>query len=454
MPLRGTLPTVSPESGPGPRVLLDVSHTLDHGQRSLVGLIRVEAEVLAALRGAPGLALALVRHDPAGGYRPLTAGEAAWLEGGRTAAPPGTGGGLRARLRRAGAALPPWARRLGRALRPAMPHGEGAAWMAAGDVLVCAANPWDRVPPWRFQAWRAGGGRLVLVLHDVLVWETPQLTAGRPPRDYVADMLGVLGQADRLVAVSRHSAAALARALAEEDAGAMPPVAIARPALPAALQGAAGLPFQDGRPFVLSCGTIEMRKNHLLLLRVWERLRGALPPGRLPRLVFVGRWGWGAEAVRLWVTRDWRMAPHVTVLEEVPDAMLGALYRHALFTVFPSHAEGYGMPVAESLASGTPVITGTHPALREASEGLMPALDPDDLGAWEREVTRLIEDAGALAALRARAGEFRGPRPGELGDAVLRAVQAENMASPRGFEPPAPRSGSPLQAPLGSAAIR
>jgi glycosyltransferase involved in cell wall biosynthesis len=152
-------------------------------------------------------------------------------------------------------------------------------------------------------------------------------------------------------------------------------------------------------------------------------LRQALPEAQLPRLVFAGRWGWGVDAVRLAVERNWRLTPHLCVLEGVSDAELAYLYRHAVFTLFPSFAEGYGMPVAESLACGTPVVIADHPALHEAAEGLMPAIDPLDFPAWEREITRLLTDAEYLEELRRRARQYQGPRPGELGQAVASAAR-------------------------------
>jgi glycosyltransferase involved in cell wall biosynthesis len=305
-----------------------------------------------------------------------------------------------------------------------------AAPLPDGDVLISVANPWDYATSAWFRSWKDKGGRFVGVVHDLLPWEVPQLTDGREVRGFIAGMLGVLDTADHLVAVSAHSAASLSAATSDRPCGAtievVPPSIAPSLSQPPAITPQ--LPFPRDRPFVLFCSTIEVRKNHLLLLRLWDRLRRRLPPDRIPRLVFVGRWGWGVDAVRLWVTRDWRMAPHLTVLEGLQDEHLAQCYREALFTVFPSYAEGFGMPVAESLACGTPVLVGTHPALREASENLMPALDPDDLPAWEREILRLIEEPGRLDELRATVRRYNGPEPGGLGRAIAGAAQRLSQA--------------------------
>jgi glycosyltransferase involved in cell wall biosynthesis len=440
--------SASPLPPPASRLLLDFTRTLEHGWLPAVGLTRVEGEVLDALNGR-GLTPRLLRHDPAaGGYRPLNAAEAAWVRARDGIAVAGHGAPARPAAWRwwhSGPAVLGLAfgfvprrlhpvlgspmrafRRLHRAL-----GGLGAPPPAAplpdGDVLVSVANPWDYAAPEFFRAWKRKGGRFVGVVHELLPGEGPQVTDGRDMRGSMGGMLDVLDTADHLVAVSAHSAASLAAATEACPGGAsievVPPSISPSLCRPPAM--AAQLPFPSDRPFVLFCSTIEVGKNHLLLLRLWDRLRRRLPPDRLPRLVFVGRWGWGVDAVRIWVTRDWRMAPHLTVLDGLPDEQLAQCYREALFTVFPSHDEGFGMPVAESLTCGTPVLVGTHPALREASENLMPALDPDDLPAWEREVLRIIEEPGRLDELQAMTRRYKGPEPGGLGRAI--AVAAERL---------------------------
>jgi glycosyltransferase involved in cell wall biosynthesis len=432
----------------GPALLLDVSLTLENGWHSPVGMSRVERHTADHV-ATQQVRVQLVRRSPEqGGYRRLTGQELEFLAGtpdglGRIADAELAAGALppppRARppgpVTRALASLQltdPRLRRLithrlvprrlirkleGRltakprhAPRPAPPFAP-----AAGDVLLSVSNPWDYLSPSVFTALRAQGVRLVLAVHDLMVWETPQWTAGRDPRRYSADMLGTLAQADALVAVSQHTARQVEQALAEQGC-ALPAMRVAAPGGLATAGTLAGGPppgLPKDRPFVLYCSTIEIRKNHILLLNLWEQLRALLPPERLPVLVLAGRWGWGADAVRLAVERNWRLAPHVRVVPALRDEQLRWLYRHARFTVFPSFTEGFGLPVAESLALGTPVLVSAHPALIEASAGLMPALDPGDLPAWRAAVIRLCLDDTYLAQLRAKAVHYS-PAPAEL----------------------------------------
>ncbi len=143
-------------------------------------------------------------------------------------------------------------------------------------------------------------------------------------------------------------------------------------------------------PFVLYVSTIEIRKNHILLLKLWlELIRAGRP---MPRLVFVGRRGWLVDDVYHYAESNAELRPFVSILHDVPDADLASLYQHCLFTVFPSRTEGWGLPITESLSMGKICVHSTDPAQVEASQGLMPALHPDDFMTWRHELLRLIDD--------------------------------------------------------------
>jgi len=184
-----------------------------------------------------------------------------------------------------------------------------------------------------------------------------------------------------------------------------------------------------GRRFVVFCSTIETRKNHQLLIQIWERLRQEVTGEILPVLVFVGSWGWGTETVRLLSERNWRLRRHLRILNDISDQALIWLYRNARFTVFPSLAEGFGLPVSESLSFGTPVVVGNCPALIEASEGLMPAYDPLDLPAWLLEIRRLVLDDEYLRCLRERAASYRGPSYDDFADAIRGVISVTSTTA-------------------------
>jgi glycosyltransferase involved in cell wall biosynthesis len=151
----------------------------------------------------------------------------------------------------------------------------------------------------------------------------------------------------------------------------------------------------DPRPTVLSVGSFEPRKNHLALLYAAERL---WRDGLSFRLHLIGGSGWGDDVPRR--VRKLRSRYPITMERRVSNRELAAAYRAARFTVFPSLHEGYGLPVAESIAFGTPVITSNYGSTKEIGEGrgaeLIDPRNDDELVAAMR---RLLCDAERLAAL-------------------------------------------------------
>ena len=125
--------------------------------------------------------------------------------------------------------------------------------------------------------------------------------------------------------------------------------------------------------FILYVSTIEVRKNHeVLCLAYLELLRQGYT--NLPRLVFVGSWGWGVEGLRENIELHPQLSQWVVVLEGLGDAEVSALYQACLFTVFPSFYEGWGLPVAESLAFGKWCLASFAPSLKEIGGELLTLL--------------------------------------------------------------------------------
>jgi glycosyltransferase involved in cell wall biosynthesis len=167
-----------------------------------------------------------------------------------------------------------------------------------------------------------------------------------------------------------------------------------------------------GRPFVVYCSTIDARKNHDLLLDVWEDLARDWGAERVPLLVLVGKAAMKRNFVEKRLKESATLRSVVRVFSRLEDEGLIWLYKNAAFSVFPSKAEGWGLGATESLDFGTPVVISDIPALREATQDLMPAVDPCAAAEWRRTIERLIVDGSAVDRLRRRiAAEYR-RRPG------------------------------------------
>jgi len=174
-----------------------------------------------------------------------------------------------------------------------------------------------------------------------------------------------------------------------------------------------------GEEFILTVSTIEIRKNHLLLAKVWcECIRDGID---LPKLVVVGRYGWDIDELHRWVGFAPELEKAVLMCQDVEDDELVAMYKDALFTVFPSRAEGWGLPITESLAYGKVCLHSTDPAQFEASQSLMPALHPDDFLGWKAEIIKLVDNSNYRVELERRiADEYERRSP----DAYCREFEA------------------------------
>jgi glycosyltransferase involved in cell wall biosynthesis len=140
-------------------------------------------------------------------------------------------------------------------------------------------------------------------------------------------------------------------------------------------------PPATATPYFLCIGTIEPRKNLTFLLAVWRRLVERMGP-RAPRLILAGRRGWENENVIDLLERSHALGPHVAEVSDLTDAGLASLIAGATAVVAPSLIEGFGLPLAESLALGAPVLASDIPAHREVAGGFADFLDPLDGPAW------------------------------------------------------------------------
>ncbi len=151
------------------------------------------------------------------------------------------------------------------------------------------------------------------------------------------------------------------------------------------------LPTRLERPHFVTVGTIEGRKNHLMLLEIWSRL--AMDMGTsAPLLLIIGQRGWEADAAIAMLKRP-ELAGHVRELGRCGDRELAAAIAGARALLMPSFAEGFGLPVIEALELRTPVIASDLPVYREIVGDIPTYLPPDDDGAWEQTIRGFIDDA-------------------------------------------------------------
>ncbi len=225
------------------------------------------------------------------------------------------------------------------------------------------------------------GARFVCMVHDLIPVTYPEYARPGQPEVHARRMDTAARLADAIIVNSAATAAEFAPFLA--SAGRTPPVCVAPlglDLLPVGKAEASAI-----APYFICISTIEPRKNHLLLLNLWRELALRLGPAT-PKLILVGRRGWENENV---IDMIERCAPIRGIVDEhnvLADPRLARLLAGASALLLPSFAEGYGLPIAEALAAGVPVICSDLPALREVGAGAPEYLDPLDGAAWRTAI--------------------------------------------------------------------
>jgi len=182
-------------------------------------------------------------------------------------------------------------------------------------------------------------------------------------------------------------------------------VALLAPELPPGMRG----PRPVEGPYFVFLSTIEPRKNHIMLLRLWQCMAAEMGP-RVPQLVIIGQRGWDYEEVTSLLEHSAVLRPLVREVSSCGDAELVNYLQHAQALLFPSFAEGFGMPVAEALAHGVPVIASDLPVFREFAHGIPEYVNALDVARWGSLVADYAAESGTLrAAQLARLAGFVAP---------------------------------------------
>lgn len=161
-------------------------------------------------------------------------------------------------------------------------------------------------------------------------------------------------------------------------------------------------------PYFVVCGTIEPRKNHALLAEVWRRMVGEAGVGA-PKLVVVGKRGWRCEAI-VAALADPALGGAVIEAGGLSNGGWRKLLAGARALLAPSLAEGYGLPAAEALAAGVPIVCSDIPPFREIAGEAAVYLDPRRQEDWAPRIVDLANPGGAAAA-QALAARARAPAP-------------------------------------------
>ena len=277
------------------------------------------------------------------------------------------------------------------------------------DVIISCGLDWEHKDIRRiFHLKNTFGFRYIAVLYDLIPLLYPHYVVPEYAdllRDYFGELFWV---ADKLMCISECTRSDMIRHCLEYAI--KPPISEVFPLGSNLLtrsgnSGSNGdiLSSLSGKKFSLFVSTIEPRKNHRVLYDAWVC---AMSAGRLHadihRLVFVGRTGWSIGDLLQEIRANPLTRDTILILDNVTDEVLAELYERCVVTLFPSHYEGYGLPVAEALARGKPCVASSAGALSEIGGELVKRVDPHDVFGWANAIVSSFGDSAAVADWGAR----------------------------------------------------
>lgn len=321
---------------------------------------------------------------------------------------------------------------------------------SAGNTLLLPGSFWGLThPAHHYVNAKRNGARLCVVICDLIPITHPAYCNEDAATDFTAALAIFSKISDLIICISRFTQSQLLAYVPE--LASEPHRTVAIPLATASLLHAAATPASAARDaarrqgrFALYVATLEARKNHALLAHCWKALADS--GLHMPTLVFVGRPGWKTEELQTLLAKTDNIDGKVEVLSDVSDADLRQLYQDALFTVYPSLVEGWGLPVGESLALGTVCAASHTSSIPEVGGDLVDYFDPADAASVSDVLKRLVTDGAYLKARREQIRTSFAPRTWpQYATEVVAAITAMQDRPSRPAPPGEIAAGVPLR---------
>lgn len=247
--------------------------------------------------------------------------------------------------------------------------------------------------------------RAVYLIHDLIPITHPQYCrpseTGKHKRRMINALLsgtGIIGNSEATLNELRTFAEAIGATMPANIAAWISGPPLAR----------AGRTASLNRPYFVVVGTIEGRKNHAVLLRVWRRLVATMRH-EAPLLAIIGQRGWEASQTLAALDHLGDLKGYVIEKNDCSDEEVASLIAGARALLMPSFAEGFGLPVIEALQLGTPVVASDLPVFKEIVGDIPTYIDPRDEPAWEQAVRAFVEDGPERERQLSRLPAYRAP---------------------------------------------
>ncbi|APD48076.1 glycosyltransferase family 4 protein [Synechococcus sp. CS-602] len=274
-------------------------------------------------------------------------------------------------------------------------HDRGGHFLEQFDV-VHANNFW--CPPWPMP------GALIYTLYDMSFLDHPEWTTEKNRRGCLEGVERAVTLADKFVAISEATKQSFLKhfpQITPEKVHVIYPASrFGQPGFNAAPKRPRQEIFNIGNPFFLSIGTIEPRKNQTFLLDVYHQYRHR--GGEATPLVLAGKKGWLMDDFEeKIVASPW--ASDIFILGYVSDGELAWLYQHCLVNLYPSHYEGFGLPVLEGMAFGACTLCSNSTSMPEIVGDAGILLPPDDLERWVHALESVVSETEKRISLKEEA---------------------------------------------------
>ena len=278
----------------------------------------------------------------------------------------------------------------------------GDAIFRSGDVLISVGLDWDYPYYQKFYELRKKGVHIVTFCHDLIPVIYPQYTHRYVADKFASYLMEIADASSLILCNSKQTEHDLRTFL--DGAGARIPQTMVVSFGDNIPEGSEAVSDQVEKllqeRYILYVSSIERRKNHEVLYRAYHRLcHDTEKHDQLPKLVFVGMPGWGVDELMNDINLDPLTHDLLVILNHVNDAELNRLYEQALFCVYPSLYEGWGLPIGEALSLGKVVLASDRGSIPEVGGDLALYLDPWNPAAWAEEIWRLSNDPAAIKKL-------------------------------------------------------
>ncbi len=239
------------------------------------------------------------------------------------------------------------------------------------------------------------GSTIAVFVHDTIPLDHPEFQRPETTANFALFLQRVSTKADLVIYNSEATKQDAEQHF--EGSGRAPKSIVAHLGVEIPTPDTANLPkgMPPERPYFVCVGTLEPRKNHAFLLKLWERIEKQTPPQDMPELLFCGARGWMNNEFFFQFDNSRLKGLHIHELSGLNDSAVAALVKNAAGVLFPSHVEGYGLPVMEAAAQGVPVVCPELPVYREVLGDIPVYASVNDSYLWIRRIMALAENKKA-----------------------------------------------------------